>query len=207
MSGLLNLRKYLSVLYKMIKRLCDFIFAVGGLILLSPVMLILAVLIKISMGGSVVFSQLRPGKDCTLFRMYKFRTMVSEEPGEQRTDEQRITPLGRWLRSTSLDELPELINVVKGEMSLVGPRPLLVDYLSKYSETQIRRHAVLPGITGLAQARGRNNLSWKNKFKYDVFYVEKASLLFDLRILYETIGVVVLRRGFRSHGEPTKFGE
>jgi lipopolysaccharide/colanic/teichoic acid biosynthesis glycosyltransferase len=191
----------------MIKRLCDFIFAVGGLILLSPVMLILAVLIKISMGGSVVFSQLRPGKDCTLFRMYKFRTMVSEEPGEQRTDEQRITPLGRWLRSTSLDELPELINVVKGEMSLVGPRPLLVDYLSKYSETQIRRHAVLPGITGLAQARGRNNLSWKNKFKYDVFYVEKASLLFDLRILYETIGVVVLRRGFRSHGEPTKFGE
>jgi lipopolysaccharide/colanic/teichoic acid biosynthesis glycosyltransferase len=197
----------MSVLYKIIKRFFDFIFALGGLILLSPVMLILAVFIKISMGGNVVFSQLRPGKNCTLFRMYKFRTMVSEEPGEQRTDEQRITPLGRWLRSTSLDELPELINVVKGEMSLVGPRPLLVDYLSKYSEAQMRRHAVMPGITGLAQARGRNNLSWKNKFKYDVFYVEKASLLFDLRILYETIGVVVFRRGFRTHGEPTKFGE
>lgn len=191
----------------MIKRIFDIIFALGGIVLLSPAMLILALLIKISMGGNVVFSQLRPGKNCKLFRMYKFRTMVNEEPGEQMTDEQRITPLGRWLRSTSLDELPELINVVKGEMSLVGPRPLLVDYLSKYSETQMRRHEVLPGITGLAQARGRNNLSWRNKFKYDVFYVEKASLLFDLLILYETIGVVILRRGFRSHGEPKKFGE
>jgi sugar transferase EpsL len=191
----------------MIKRFCDFIFALSGLILFSPLMLILAVLIKISMGGNVVFSQLRPGKDCALFRMYKFRTMVNGGPGEQRSDEQRITPLGRWLRSTSLDELPELINVIKGEMSLVGPRPLLVEYLSKYSATQMRRHAVLPGMTGLAQVRGRNNLSWKNKFKYDVFYVEKATLLLDLRILYETIGVVVFRRGFRSHGEPTKFGE
>lgn len=191
----------------MIKRLCDFILALSGLILFAPVMLILAVLIKISMGGNVVFSQLRPGKGGTLFRMYKFRTMMTVSPGEQRTDEQRITRLGRWLRATSLDELPELINVVKGEMSLVGPRPLLVEYLSKYTPRQMRRHEVLPGITGLAQARGRNNLSWKNKFRYDVFYVEKACLLFDLRILYETVNVVVFRKGFRSHGEPTKFGE
>jgi lipopolysaccharide/colanic/teichoic acid biosynthesis glycosyltransferase len=202
---LLNLRKYLSVLYKIIKRLSDFIFAFSGLILFSPVMLILAVSIKISMGGNVIFSQLRPGKDGALFLMYKFRTMVIYEPEDQRTDEQRITPLGRWLRATSLDELPELINVVKGEMSLVGPRPLLIDYLSKYSPTQMRRHEVLPGITGLAQARGRNNLSWKNKFRYDVFYVEKASLLFDLRILCETINVVIFQKGFRSHGEPTRF--
>ena len=191
----------------MIKRLCDFILALSGLILFAPVMFILVVLIKISMGGNVVFSQLRPGKGGALFRMYKFRTMVTESPGEQRTDEQRITRLGRWLRATSLDELPELINVVKGEMSLVGPRPLLVEYLSKYTPRQMRRHEVLPGITGLAQARGRNNLSWKNKFRYDVFYVEKACLLFDLRILYETVNVVVFRKGFRSHGEPTKFGE
>ena len=115
----------------MIKRLCDFILALSGLILFAPVMLIIVVLIKISMGGNVVFSQLRPGKGGALFRMYKFRTMVTESPGEQRTDEQRITRLGRWLRATSLDELPELINVVKGEMSLVGPRPLLVEYLNK----------------------------------------------------------------------------
>jgi len=191
----------------MIKRMCDFILALSGLILFAPVILILVVLIKISMGGNVVFSQLRPGKGGALFRMYKFRTMVTESPGEQRTDEQRITRLGRWLRATSLDELPELINVVKGEMSLVGPRPLLVEYLSKYTPRQMRRHEVFPGITGLAQARGRNNLSWKNKFRYDVFYVEKACLLFDLRILYETVNVVVFRKGFRSHGEPTKFGE
>jgi len=191
----------------MIKRLCDFILALSGLILFSPVMLILVVLIKISMGGNVIFSQLRPGKGGALFRMYKFRTMVTETPGELRTDEERITRLGRWLRATSLDELPELINVVKGEMSLVGPRPLLVEYLSKYTPRQMRRHEVLPGITGLAQARGRNNLSWKNKFRYDVFYVEKACLLFDLRILYETVNVVVFRKGFHSHGEPTKFGE
>lgn len=195
------------MLYKRVKRAFDFIIALLVLILFSPIMLILALLIKVSMGGNIIFSQLRPGKDGKLFRMYKFRTMVAESPGHKMTDEQRITTIGRWLRATSLDELPELINVVKGEMSLVGPRPLLVDYLSKYTVKQMRRHEVLPGITGLAQARGRNNLSWKNKFRYDVFYVQRISLPFDLKILYETIGVVVFRKGFRSHGEPTKFGE
>lgn len=193
--------------YKIIKRICDLMLALIALLLLSPLMLILAILIYIKMGGGIVFSQLRPGKDGELFRMYKFRTMLAEDRNVYRTDEQRITELGRWLRASSLDELPELINVVKGEMSLVGPRPLLVEYLSKYTPNQMRRHDVLPGITGLAQARGRNNLSWKNKFRYDIFYVQKAGLLFDLRILYETIGVVIFRKGFRSHGEPTKFGE
>lgn len=195
------------MLYKFTKRVCDFTFALLALFLFSPIMLVIASLIYINMGENIVFSQLRPGKNGELFKMYKFRTMLAEDQKVYRTDEQRITKLGRWLRSSSLDELPELINVVKGEMSLVGPRPLLVDYLSKYTPNQMRRHDVLPGITGLAQARGRNNLSWKNKFRYDVFYVQKASLLFDLRILYETIGVVILRKGFRSHGEPTKFGE
>jgi len=193
--------------YKIVKRVCDFTLALIALLLFSPLMLILAFLIYIKMGGGIVFSQLRPGKDGELFKMYKFRTMMAEDRNVYRTDEQRITELGRWLRASSLDELPELINVVKGEMSLVGPRPLLVEYLSKYTPNQMRRHDVLPGITGLAQARGRNNLSWKNKFRYDVFYAQRANLLFDLRILYETIGVVIFRKGFRSYGEPTKFGE
>ena len=193
--------------YKITKRACDLIFALLALLLFSPIMIVVASLIYVKMGRNVLFSQLRPGKNGELFKMYKFRTMLAEDQKVYRTDEQRITKLGRWLRAYSFDELPELINVVKGEMSLVGPRPLLVEYLSKYTPNQMRRHDVLPGITGLAQTRGRNNLSWKNKFKYDVFYVEKASLLFDLRILYETIGVVVLRKGFRSHGEPSKFGE
>lgn len=195
------------MLYKITKRACDLTFALLALFLFSPIMLVIASLIYINMGGNIVFSQLRPGKNGELFKMYKFRTMLAEDQKAYRTDEQRITKLGRWLRASSLDELPELINIVKGEMSLVGPRPLLVEYLSKYTPNQMRRHDVPPGITGLAQARGRNNLSWKNKFRYDVFYVQKASLLFDLRILYETIGVVILRKGFRSHGEPTKFGE
>lgn len=193
--------------YIIIKRVCDISIAAVTLIIFSPLMFILAILIKFSMGEKAIFSQLRPGKDGELFRMYKFRTMVTGGPGDQRADEQRITTLGRWLRSTSLDELPELVNVLKGDMSLVGPRPLLVEYLDVYTPNQMRRHKVLPGVTGLAQVRGRNNLSWKNKFKYDVFYVEKANLLFDFRILCETISVVIFRKGFRSHGEPKKFGE
>lgn len=139
--------------------------------------------------------------------MYKFRTMIQPDPVKPMTDEERITPLGRWLRATSLDELPELINVIKGEMSLVGPRPLLVDYLDRYTDKEMRRHHVLPGVTGLAQVRGRNNLSWKNKFRYDVFYADKANFMFDLQILYETVSTVIFRKGFRSHGEEKRFGE
>lgn len=195
------------MLYNLIKRISDFVFAGIALILFSPVIIILAILIKIKMGGNVIFSQVRPGINNKLFRMYKFRTMISQDSNVNLTDEQRITPLGRWLRATSLDELPELINVLKGEMSLVGPRPLLVEYLSKYTLIQMKRHEVLPGITGLAQIRGRNDLKWNQKFRYDIFYVENASFCFDLKILYETIGVVLFRKGFRSHGEPKKFGE
>ncbi|MBM4231166.1 MAG: sugar transferase, partial [Gammaproteobacteria bacterium] len=141
------------------------------------------------------------------FEMYKFRTMIDAPRGIELSDEARITSLGRFLRGSSLDELPELFNVIRGQMSLVGPRPLLMEYLEKYTSTQMRRHDALPGITGLAQVRGRNTLSWRHKFKYDLFYVEKRSLLFDLQIIIETISVVFLRIGFRSHGEPKKFGE
>jgi lipopolysaccharide/colanic/teichoic acid biosynthesis glycosyltransferase len=125
----------------------------------------------------------------------------------QISEEKRITPLGIWLRATSLDELPELINVLKGEMSLVGPRPLLVEYLDRYSEEQMRRHEVLPGITGLAQVKGRNKLSWKNKFKYDIFYVKKSNFLLDLKILITTVSTVITRKGFISYGETKRFGE
>ena len=191
------------------KRLFDLIISGCGLVLLSPVFLLLAVLVRINLGAPIFFIQKRPGLLGKPFFMLKFRTMIDavQDDGTSLPDGERLTRFGQFLRSSSLDELPELWNVLKGEMSLVGPRPLLVEYLSKYTPRQMRRHEVLPGITGLAQARGRNNLSWKNKFRYDVFYVEKACLLFDLRILYETVNVVVFRKGFRSHGEPTKFGE
>lgn len=192
--------------YQKTKRVFDLVVSVFALVLFLPILFILAIIINISMGGAVLFTQARPGRGGKIFRMYKFRTMIPQDLAVPRSDEERITPLGRWLRATSLDELPELINVIRGEMSLVGPRPLLVDYLDKYTPTQMRRHEVLPGITGLAQVRGRNDLSWKNKFRYDVFYVDNASFLFDLRILYDTIGIVLFRRGFRSHGEPSKFG-
>lgn len=191
----------------MIKRIFDVLVSAVLLILLSPIILLVSIMIKCVMGGDVIFSQVRPGKGGELFLMYKFRTMRPERLGANLSDDQRITPLGRWLRSTSLDELPELINVIKGQMSLVGPRPLLVDYLDKYTARQMRRHEVLPGITGLAQVRGRNELSWKNKFDYDVFYVDHASFMFDLKIMYETVSTVFLKRGFKSHGEPKRFGE
>lgn len=192
--------------YQKNKRAIDLFLAVLALLVFSPVLLILSLVMKVSIGGQVLFTQLRPGRDGKIFRMYKFRTMIPEDPMVPRTDEERITKLGRWMRATSLDELPELFNVIKGEMSLVGPRPLLVEYLKNYTPIQMRRHEVLPGITGLAQVRGRNDLSWKNKFRYDVFYVDKASWQLDLLVLYETVGIVLFRKGFRSHGEPTKFG-
>lgn len=195
------------MLHKKTKRIIDLIIALLALIVLSPVLIILSLIIKMSMGGRVLFIQSRPGRDCKIFRMYKFRTMIPEDPLVPRTVEERITKLGVWMRATSLDELPELFNVIKGEMSLIGPRPLLIEYLENYTLTQMRRHEVLPGITGLAQVRGRNDLSWRNKFRYDVFYVDKANLQLDLRVLYETVYIVLFRTGFRSYGEPMKFGE
>jgi len=191
----------------MIKRILDLIFSSGAFIILLPVMLIVYIAIRMTMGKGVIFSQARPGLHGKIFKMYKFRTMVPIDPDSNKSDDERITKLGKWLRASSLDELPELFNVMRGNMSLVGPRPLLVDYLKKYTPTEMRRHDVLPGITGLAQVRGRNNLSWRNKFKYDIFYVEHQSLLFDMQILVETVMVVLLRRGFRSHGEFKRFDE
>ena len=186
-----------------LKNLIDKLVAVLTLALMLPVILIICIVIFLSMGRPIFFSQDRPGKNCKIFKMYKFRTMkVSSIDVEV---EKRITSVGGFLRSTSLDEIPELINVLKGEMSLVGPRPLLIEYLTLYDEKQIQRHNVLPGITGLAQVKGRNILSWKNKFRYDLFYVEHGSFLFDLYILYKTIIVVFTKSGFRAKGEDKKF--
>jgi lipopolysaccharide/colanic/teichoic acid biosynthesis glycosyltransferase len=193
------------MLYKRIKRAIDLALSITALLFLLPILLVVALLVRLNMGRPVLFCQLRPGLSGKLFKMYKFRTMLDAPEGVVISDEARITKLGRILRSTSLDELPEFLNVIKGEMSLVGPRPLLVEYLAHYSQFQKRRHDVLPGITGLAQVRGRNNLTWNNKFRYDIFYVEHKSISFDIQILFETISVVFFRKGFRFHGELKKF--
>lgn len=191
----------------MFKRLLDLMVAIVALISFMPLLIIISLVIRIKMGKGIIFSQARPGLNGKIFKMYKFRTMVAADAYSKKSDEERITSLGRWLRATSLDEIPELINVIRGEMSLVGPRPLLVDYLKKYSPKEMRRHEVLPGITGLAQVRGRNSLSWKNKFRYDVFYVDHYGILFDFKILIQTVSVVIFRSGFRSHGELRRFDE
>jgi lipopolysaccharide/colanic/teichoic acid biosynthesis glycosyltransferase len=193
------------MLYKKVKRVIDLALSITALLFLLPILLLVALLVRLTMGGPVLFCQLRPGLSGKLFEMYKFRTMLDAPEGVVVSDEARITKLGRILRSTSLDELPELLNVIKGDMSLVGPRPLLGEYLAHYSESQKRRHDTLPGITGLAQVRGRNNLTWKNKFRYDIFYVEHNSIALDIQIIFETISVVFFRKGFRSHGELKKF--
>jgi lipopolysaccharide/colanic/teichoic acid biosynthesis glycosyltransferase len=191
------------------KRIFDLLAAAVGLLILALPMALLAWQVRRKLGSPVLFTQVRPGLHGKPFRMIKFRTMTDtrDASGVLLPDAERITPFGRFLRATSLDELPELWNVLRGEMSLVGPRPLLVDYLMKYSPKEMRRHEVLPGITGLAQVRGRNTLSWKNKFRYDVFYVDHCGFLFDLKILMQTISVVIFRSGFKSHGELKRFDE
>ncbi|MBW8190546.1 sugar transferase [Neiella marina] len=187
------------------KRLFDLLVSLVALALLWPVLLALYVLVAVKLGRPVLFSQVRPGKHGRPFRMYKFRTMTDarDSDGELLPDAQRITPFGQFLRSTSLDELPELWNVLKGEMSLVGPRPLLMEYLPLYSEYQRRRHETPPGITGWAQVNGRNAISWQQKFNYDVWYVEHQSLLLDIRILWLTVLRVVQRDGISGQGEVT----
>lgn len=187
------------------KRTFDVVVATVGLILLAPVLLVLAVLVRRRLGRPVLFRQVRPGLHGVPFQMYKFRTMTDERgaDGEPLPDEQRLTPFGRWLRATSLDELPELVNVIKGEMSLVGPRPLLPEYLDRYTPTQARRHEVRPGITGWAQVKGRNAMSWDNKLAMDVWYVDNRSLWLDLRIIARTLVNVVLRRGISTGGHAT----
>ncbi|WP_314733490.1 sugar transferase [Anaerobacillus sp. CMMVII] len=174
---------------KIIKRMMDIVLSLTAIIVLSPVLLVVAFFVRTKLGSPVLFKQKRPGLGEKIFTMYKFRTMTDErdENGRLLPNELRHTKFGRFLRSTSLDELPELINVLKGDMSLVGPRPLLVDYLSLYNEEQSRRHNVRPGITGYAQVNGRNAISWEEKFQKDIYYVEKLSFLLDIKILIQTV--------------------
>lgn len=189
----------------MIKRICDFVLALVALAILSPVLLIVAWQIGRKLGSPVLFCQIRPGLHGQPFRMIKFRTMrdAVDAHGKPLPDAERMTPFGNFLRSASLDELPELWNVIKGEMSLVGPRPLLMEYLPLYSPEQARRHEVRPGVTGWAQVNGRNALSWDEKFKLDVWYVDHQSLWLDLKILLLTVKKVFVREGISAAGEVT----
>jgi len=191
---------------KLLKRIFDFFAALTALILLSPVLLIVAVLVRIRLGGLVLFRQQRPGLKGKLFTIYKFRTMISrthDEKGNLLPDDKRLTPFGLWLRATSLDELPELFNVFKGDMSIVGPRPLMTKYLGRYSPQQARRHEVKPGITGWAQIHGRNNITWEEKFELDVWYVDHWSLWLDIKILLKTFWLVVKRDNVAKEGHAT----
>ncbi|MAZ21146.1 sugar transferase [Roseovarius sp.] len=187
------------------KRMLDILGAAIGLVLLSPVLLIVFLKIRREMGSPVFFRQTRPGRHGTPFEMVKFRTMrdAIDADGRPLPDAERLTKLGRFLRSSSLDELPELWNVLKGEMSLVGPRPLLMEYLPLYSPEQARRHEVRPGVTGWAQVNGRNAISWDEKFALDVWYVDNRSLWLDLKIIWLTIRKVVRREGISAAGEAT----
>ncbi|MCX6065244.1 MAG: sugar transferase [Chloroflexi bacterium] len=177
------------------KRLFDLLVAILGLTLLSPILLLVALLVRIFHGSPVLFGQKRPGYLGKAFRTYKFRTL--------RPDQERLTPLGRFLRATSLDELPELFNILRGEMSLVGPRPLLMQYLERYSPEQARRHDVLPGISGWAQINGRNALTWQDKFRLDVWYVDHWNFWLDLKILFLTIWKVFKAEGISQPGHAT----
>lgn len=188
-----------------VKRLLDLLIALPALFLLSPLLLLLAVLIRLTMGPPVLFRQSRPGYQEKIFTFYKFRTMTQDRDaqGNLLPDADRLTALGRLLRSWSLDELPQLFNVITGDLSLVGPRPLLVEYLPRYSPEQRRRHEVKPGITGWAQINGRNAISWEEKFKLDVWYVDHWSLGLDLKILLMTAWKVITREGISQEGQAT----
>lgn len=185
---------------KFVKRGLDILLSALALIVLSPVLAVTAVLVRIKLGGPVIFRQARPGKDGKIFHLYKFRSMTDEkdENGELLPDEVRLTSFGKKLRTTSLDELPELWNILKGDMSIVGPRPLLVRYLPLYNEEQRHRHDVRPGLTGWAQVNGRNTLSWEDKFRYDVEYVRNISFALDVKIVFLTVKKVFSREGISS---------
>lgn len=193
-------------MYKLFfKRFLDLILSLLAIIILSPVLLIVAVLVRIKLGSPVIFIQERPGKNEEIFKLYKFRTMTDEkdEKGNLLPDEVRLTKFGKFLRSTSLDELPELINIVKADMSVVGPRPLLKEYLPLYNEHQARRHEVRPGFTGYAQVHGRNSITWEDKFDKDIYYVDHISFLGDWKIIFQTIKTVVKREGINSKDSVT----
>ena len=190
---------------KYIKRILDFFLSLCALLVLSPVLLILTVLGAWKMKGNPFFTQLRPGKNEKIFRLIKFRTMTCEKDkdGNLLPDEQRLTKYGEILRSTSLDELPELINILKGEMSIVGPRPLLVQYLPLYNEEQRHRHDVRPGLTGWAQVNGRNAISWEERFRLDVEYVRNITFVMDVKIILRTVGKIFKREGISSESSVT----
>lgn len=195
-----------SGIYKrIIKRPMDFTLSLISILALSPIFLVVAILVKVKLGGPVLFKQKRPGLNEKIFTMYKFRTMTSEKDqnGELLPDSVRLTKFGRFLRSTSLDELPELFNILKGDMSIIGPRPLLVQYLPLYNDHQKRRHIVRPGLSGLAQVSGRNAISWENKFNLDIEYVDNVSFIRDLTIIFLTIKKVFIREGINSETAAT----
>ncbi len=182
------------------KRLFDIILSLFAIVVLSPVLIITAILVRVKLGSPVIFCQKRPGLNGKIFNLYKFRSMndARDEKGELLSDEVRLTSFGKKLRATSLDELPEFFNILKGDMSFVGPRPLLVQYLPLYNEEQAHRHDVLPGLTGLAQVNGRNAITWEKKFEYDVEYARNVSFLLDMKIIFATFGKVFKRDGISS---------
>ena len=190
---------------KFFKRLIDFILSACAILILGIPLLIVALLIKFKLGSPVLFKQRRPGKDGKIFEIYKFRTMTDarDTNGNLLPDNERLTDFGNLLRSTSIDELPEILNIFKGDMAIIGPRPLLEEYLPSYNEEQAHRHDVRPGLTGWAQINGRNTISWEDKFKYDVEYVRNISFMFDLKIFFLTIKKVFVREGINASAEVT----
>ncbi len=188
-----------------IKRIFDFMIALIGIIIASPILLIVAILVRLNLGAPILFRQPRVGLNGEVFEMVKFRTMkdAKDAKGHLLPDDERLTKFGQFLRQSSLDELPELFNVLKGDMSLVGPRPLLVEYLPLYSKEQMRRHEVRPGITGYAQINGRNNISWAKKFELDVYYVDNYRLSLDFKILTQTVGKVLKQSDISQEGHVT----
>lgn len=193
------------MIYKYIKRILDIISSLLAIIILSPLIAVTAVLVKTKLGSPVLFKQERPGKDEKIFTLMKFRTMTDErdENGELLPDEVRLTKFGKFLRSTSIDELPELFNILKGDMSVIGPRPLLVEYIPRYNEHQHRRHEVRPGLSGWAQVNGRNTVSWEDKFDMDVHYVDNYSFAMDVKILFMTVLNVIKKEGISSETSAT----
>ena len=193
------------MIYKYIKRILDIISSLLAIIILSPLLAVTAVLVKTKLGSPVLFKQERPGKDEKIFTLMKFRTMTDErdENGELLPDEVRLTKFGKFLRSTSIDELPELFNILKVDMSVIGPRPLLVEYIPRYNEHQHRRHEVRPGLSGWAQVNGRNTVSWEDKFDMDVHYVDNYSFTMDVKILFMTVLNVLKKEGISSETSAT----
>lgn len=196
---------------KYVKRILDFLISLIAIIILSPIYLIVAILVRFKLGSPVIFKQKRPGKDGKIFTLYKFRTMSDkkDENGNLLPDKDRLTKFGKVLRSTSLDELPELVNILKGEMSLIGPRPLAVSYLPYYNEKEKHRHDVRPGLTGLAQINGRNNLNWEDRFAYDIEYVSNITFINDVKIFFKTFIKVFKKEDIsvRGTGKTIDFDE